>query len=320
MNPTPAPSSVNVHATLGMVFLGACTSSMLYGVTCLQTFHYYRSLRSKDDRTALRVLVAFLFAVDTFHQALVIHSGYTYLIINFDDVSALFTYNVWSVPAEIFGFTSAIMNSFVAMLPAGLHITHQCMSRFLIARLYRLSHHRILTASVCAAATCVLIITFSCLFFTFPSTFAGLFALREYVIAGLASSAATDMLIGFALCFYLQKSRTGLHRSNDMITKLIVISMGTGLLTVIFDLGVLITFVAATNGLYDLLLSFMLGKLYVNVVLTTLNLRKYVRHSTEDGNIHNSEHDYGRHFGIDQSREVALRSVRQWVLTNRYSA
>ena len=72
-------------------------------------------------------------------------------------------------------------------------------------------------------------------------------------IAGLSTSVGTDLFIGLALCYYLHKSRTGfrkyvmqgvmrgrghlthayylLYRSDDMITKLIVITVSTGLLT-----------------------------------------------------------------------------------------
>lgn len=67
---------ISLGGTLGVTFLGVCVSSMcvsfihthrlyalmrgqrrLYGVTCLQTFTYYRSLKAKTDGWLLRSLV-----------------------------------------------------------------------------------------------------------------------------------------------------------------------------------------------------------------------------------------------------------------------
>ncbi|OJT15445.1 hypothetical protein TRAPUB_7990 [Trametes pubescens] len=103
---------ISLGGTLGVTFLGVCVSSMLYGVTCLQTFTYYRSLKAKTDGWLLRSLVAALLAFDSAHQAVVIHAVYNYLILDFANPSKVVTL-VWSVPTEI------VLNAILAIILNG---------------------------------------------------------------------------------------------------------------------------------------------------------------------------------------------------------
>ncbi|KAL7284406.1 hypothetical protein ACG7TL_001696 [Trametes sanguinea] len=58
-------SGISIGGTLGVTFVGVCISFMFYGVTCLQTFTYYLSA-----------------ALDSAHQAIVIHAAYNYLALD----------------------------------------------------------------------------------------------------------------------------------------------------------------------------------------------------------------------------------------------
>ncbi|KAK6987928.1 hypothetical protein R3P38DRAFT_3374358, partial [Favolaschia claudopus] len=55
--------------TLGMLLIGAFVSAALYGVGCLQAWHYYQKF--KGDSAWLKALVAFVIVIDTCQQALV---------------------------------------------------------------------------------------------------------------------------------------------------------------------------------------------------------------------------------------------------------
>ncbi|EIW59857.1 uncharacterized protein TRAVEDRAFT_47158 [Trametes versicolor FP-101664 SS1] len=133
--------------TLGVTLLGACVSSMLYGVTCLQTFTYYRSKKAKND-------------------------------------------SCW---------------------------------------LYIMTHG----------------------------------------IGGLSISVATEVTLSFSLAYLLHTHRTVYRRSNDMITKLITLTVTTGMLTTLTNLVDLIAYVTVHNNLYILFFNFLLGKLYANAILTS---------------------------------------------------
>jgi hypothetical protein len=91
------PASVPVHDTLGALLIGMILSSIIYGVTWLQVYHYYNSHCSRD-RWPLRTFVAFLMLVDTANVAFVIHATYFIGVTNFGDYRAS-QFVPWSLPA-----------------------------------------------------------------------------------------------------------------------------------------------------------------------------------------------------------------------------
>ncbi|KAM5537993.1 hypothetical protein V8D89_008469 [Ganoderma adspersum] len=101
-------AGIDLGSTLGVTFLGVALSSMIYGITCLQTFIYYWSVRAKMDGIPLRSLVAIVFLCESFHQVVILHATYHYLILGFAQPLSLITTLVWSIPME------TIMNSEVA--------------------------------------------------------------------------------------------------------------------------------------------------------------------------------------------------------------
>ncbi|KAM5543085.1 hypothetical protein V8D89_003469 [Ganoderma adspersum] len=253
---------IDLGSTLGVTFLGVAVSSMIYGITCLQTFNYYRSSRAKADTPSLRSLVAILFLCDTFHQVVVLHATYHYLILGFAQPITLSTTLVWSLPAEI------IMNGILAFL----------LNSFLTHRLWRLSHHVYL--AVCAGLLTVANIAVNLAYGIRGSMYHNIFeaarALRVHGTVGLSISLATDLFISLSLCYYLHQSRTGLRGSDGIITKLIALTITTGMLTTLCNLADVIAYLTARNNLYDLFFNFMLAKLYANALLTSLNTRQYV--------------------------------------------
>ncbi|KAI0039164.1 hypothetical protein FA95DRAFT_1078999 [Auriscalpium vulgare] len=141
--------------TMGAAHIGAFISSMLYGVTCIQTFHYYRSARAKTDSWKTKTFVLALLVCDSTHQALIIHISYYYVITHFADPIALLT-NIWSVAASL------LVGAVIACQVNG----------YLVLRIWRLSGNRFLV-SFCS----VLVIGFA------ATTLA--YAIRESVYFGL---------------------------------------------------------------------------------------------------------------------------------------
>ncbi|KAI0759244.1 hypothetical protein BD413DRAFT_617914 [Trametes elegans] len=256
-----ALSELSLGETLGVTFLGVCVSSMLYGVTCLQTFSYYRSAKAQSDSNTLRSLVAVLLAFDTAHQAIVIHAVYNYLVLSFADPLKL-TQNVWSLPVEV------IFNATLAIILNG----------FLTFRIWRLSKRSGLTliAAVLSLANFGTNLAYAIRGFKYHDLFEAEYILRNHGIAGLSISVVTELMISSTLAYYLHSRRTGLERSNDIITKLIALTITTGMLTTLFNVADLVAYITAHRTLYILFFNFMLGKLYANSLLTSLNSREYV--------------------------------------------
>ncbi|KAI9069019.1 hypothetical protein FKP32DRAFT_1671725 [Trametes sanguinea] len=226
-------SGISIGGTLGVTFVGVCISSMFYGVTCLQTFTYYRSARAKKDGRSLRLLVLALLALDSAHQAIVIHAAYNYLVLDVLDPLKLILL-VWSVPAEI------VFNAVLTLANFSTNLAYAIQT------------------------------------FQYNDLFSAEKALRNHGIGGLCVSVVTEAMLSLSLAYYLNAQRTGLRKSNDMITKLIALTVTTGMLTTVFNIADLIAYIARPTDLYVLCFNFMLGKLYANALLTSLNSREYV--------------------------------------------
>lgn len=82
-------------------------TSVLYGITTLQTYFYF-TYYPKDDQ-AIKTLVTGIWMLDTLHTGLVCHAMYHYLVSNYMNPSAL-AYGHWSL------FVSIALNTLVAVL------------------------------------------------------------------------------------------------------------------------------------------------------------------------------------------------------------
>ncbi|KAG6375259.1 hypothetical protein JVT61DRAFT_3476 [Boletus reticuloceps] len=246
--------------TFGAFLIGVVVSATLYGVTIIQTWYYYN--RYPSDPWYIKLLVAGVLVSDSCHQALITHTVYTYLVTDFETPAALANI-VWSLVVEVFfnGFTALFVQSFLAM------------------RVYRLSSKsRLATGSVMVLVIgeFILVTVYAIQALQFH-TFIQLSSLKALSMSVNAVAAAGDVLIAIFLCTLLQKSRTGFRRSDNMINKLIVFSINTGLLTSICAVASLISITAWPNTFIYIAFYFCLGRLYCNSLLATLNARKGLR-------------------------------------------
>ncbi|KAF7431151.1 hypothetical protein PC9H_006871 [Pleurotus ostreatus] len=145
---------------------------------------------------------------------------YTYLVSNYNNQEQL-KYLVWSVLVEVLfnGFTAFLVQS-TAGLAANVWLTG------LVAFL-------VLSEFGCVLAFAALSLRFT--------TYEQLATLKELSITVNALGAAGDVVIAFALCVLLHRSRTGFQRSDSMINKLIIFAVNTGVLTSLCAIASLIS-------------------------------------------------------------------------------
>ncbi|KAL4262105.1 hypothetical protein AB1N83_005645 [Pleurotus pulmonarius] len=255
------PLRLNLTETFGIGYIGSVLSAILYGVTCIQTFHYFRA--AGKDPLIIKSLVFVLLLLDTAHQALITELVYHYLVENFANPLELL-HNIRTIAVEI------IVNAVIAFLV-------EC---FLVARVWVLSGKNKIMSVVCGVLTVahlVMNVVFPVKTMAYSNIITGAERLRTFGTAGLGVAVVTDVCISATLCYYLQKGRTGFRRSDDIITKLIALTITTGLLSTLFVIANLVALVAAPEKLYSLFFNFMLGKLYINALLTSLNARAAIR-------------------------------------------
>ncbi|KAJ3837418.1 hypothetical protein F5878DRAFT_662106 [Lentinula raphanica] len=94
--------------------------------------------------------------------------------------------------------------------------------------------------------------------------------------------AVADVLIAAGLFYFLHRSRTGFKKSDTMISKLIMFTVSTGLLTSICAVASLLSILIWGKTLIYVAFYFSLGRLYSNSLLATLNARKSIRGLDDD--------------------------------------
>ncbi|KIL62133.1 hypothetical protein M378DRAFT_166117 [Amanita muscaria Koide BX008] len=249
--------------TLGAVFIGIVVASSLHGVSCLQAWFYFTH---QNDTWPTKALVSAVMIFDTIHQMLITHTAYIYLIKNFGNYPALENI-VWSLIVEV------IFNGLTALL----------VQSFLANRVWRLSNRNIWITGLVAiliVGEFVSVVVFLGLSVRFR-TFTELATLKSLSVTINALAAAGDVLIAVTLCILLHRSRTGFHRSNTMINKLIMFAVNTGCFTSLCALASLISITVAGTTFFYIAFFFSIGRLYSNSLLATLNARDMIRNATD---------------------------------------
>ncbi|KAK7063556.1 hypothetical protein R3P38DRAFT_2819069 [Favolaschia claudopus] len=255
--------NIDVPRTLGALLIGAFFASMFSGVVHLQTLLYFRSY--KADPLGFKSLVVAVWALDTLHTAFIWTGMWDYLIIFYGDDS-----KINSIPWCV---------SLTVVLTAMLTFLVHC---FFAHRIWLLSKRNwVMVAPVfilallrlgSATATTSQMFHYNA-FDTFKLHARWIFTL------GLSVSSAVDVLIT-ALIFYLfHSTRPDAGHLKHVIDKLILYAFETGSLTCIGTILSLICWVVMSHNLIFLGLHFVIGKLYANSLLVTLNTRQNIRQS-----------------------------------------
>ncbi|CAE6532937.1 unnamed protein product [Rhizoctonia solani] len=96
--------------------------------------------------------------------------------------------------------------------------------------------------------------------------------LRAPVIIWLLLSAVTDITITCILSWYLHTHRTGYSKTDDIITRLVRITVQTGLITTVWATSDLLVYLCWPNNMH-VFFQLPLCKLYTNSLMSTLNSR-----------------------------------------------
>ncbi|KAG2013376.1 hypothetical protein CC2G_010295 [Coprinopsis cinerea AmutBmut pab1-1] len=254
-----------VDNTMGASMIGVICASVLYGVSCVQTWYYFNHYRK--DVWYIKSLVGAVWMFDTIHQILISHTVYYYVITNYNNPSIL-NRLVWSILLEV------LFNGFIGLLVQG----------FLTLRVWKLSDENI---PLTVVISLLVLAEFACsAAFTVESlklrTWEDLGSLKGLSISVNIIGVVADVVIAGALFYFLQRSRTGFKKSDSMISRLILFTVSTGFLTSLCAIGSLVSILAWGQTLIYVAFYFSIGRLYSNSVLATLNARKSIRGLGED--------------------------------------
>ncbi|KDR71513.1 hypothetical protein GALMADRAFT_253823 [Galerina marginata CBS 339.88] len=272
-----------LDSTLGAAFLGSLAASILYGVTSVQTFLYFQNtsgdggifqssifslwlsyaplVKNVAEQTLLfRVL-------DTIHMAFTAHGIYFYLVTNFGRFQVLLR-PTWSLLAGVYltNISDIMVRCFFAKRVSSLCGHRRPILRVVIPVLIILLAIAVF-ATGCAFASEAFIL----------ETFERLNEVSYLLYISFAIGVVADLLVAITLCVLLFNNRTGIKRTDSILTILMAFSINTGLLTSFCAMACLITYAIWPQGFIFMALYFALSKLYVNSLLASLNARNSLR-------------------------------------------
>ncbi|KAJ7667646.1 hypothetical protein DFH06DRAFT_1322238 [Mycena polygramma] len=246
-----------VKELFASTFIGFSVATTLYGISVLQVYLYFR--RYTRDQWGLKTMVATLWILDTLATVFVASALFIFV---FDILNRKIDVDIpWSFTAEKLLVT---IITFIA----------QC---FYAHTIWKVSNNRITTAFI----LCLAVGTFGLGIYTtvhlFQTPALNSISSRSFlIVSGLVQglAALNDIVITGSMSYYLHIKRSSLPSSEKLIDTLIVYAVSRGVLTAIAQIMFLVLNVSLPNHQYWLPFHMAVGKLYVNSVLATLNVRQ----------------------------------------------
>ncbi|KAI1784929.1 hypothetical protein LXA43DRAFT_1040218 [Ganoderma leucocontextum] len=259
---TPAEELARVQEALGCIVVGLIVSSILYGITVLQAYIYFQ--QNARDFIKVKVLVSILVFLDTTATASITAGAFVFFV-------------------NDFGTQETLKNTPPSLaLETGANALIATVSQFFFA--YRLwifsGKNTVLTGTIVVLSILSLgPALWTAAFFLDANSLFNLGLLKVRVIASLANglSAICDILIAAGLCYYLHIGRSGFKTSDTIIDRLMLYTIECGALTAMCQTAILVTFAALPGRIIFIPFQLVVGKLYCNALLATLNVRKKIR-------------------------------------------
>ncbi|KAJ6483311.1 hypothetical protein C8R45DRAFT_1215155 [Mycena sanguinolenta] len=249
----------------GVLLLSIVISSVLYGAGVLQFWIYIRKYHAKDS-LILTTLVSLVLIFDTCQLALLCHGGYKYLVSSITHTEIYFSV-VNSLMIEVF-FGCAIAT---------------LVQQFYCWRIYKIGNRLLVAAAVSllsftsSAALIVYGVKAVQLKFLYQVA-----EMKTLSITSMTLTAVTDVAISVSMVILLHASKTGYKRTTDLINRLMIFTFNTGLPPAISAILCAVTIILYPNTFIFILFFLLLGRLYTNSLLVTLNTRDYIRTANDD--------------------------------------
>lgn len=263
--PVSALSDINIDAKLGSAFIGCVIAGIFYGITCFQTYNYYKG--RFEDSWVLDAFVYTLWVLETIHLALVMHGCYYFMVTNYDNPASMASPS-WSLLVQIFVTC----------------VTDVSIRGFFGRRVWILTAPRnrplAMILVFCIGGTSLLTFSSGFAFGTkafMLGTFAGFKKISYLLYTSLGSGVVADAFIAVSMCVLLSRSRTGLRNTDTMIDTLILYTINTSLLTTVCSAACFISYAVRPNDFIFLGIYFILSELFFNSLLASLNARTTIR-------------------------------------------
>ncbi|KZV66738.1 hypothetical protein PENSPDRAFT_81200 [Peniophora sp. CONT] len=265
------PIILDLTPTYGAMIVGTYLSCAIWGISSLQTYLYFWCY--DDDAIYLKLLVGFLWCMDTIHQIFVCKATWKTLIQTFGGIV-----NLGALPQE------TLHNLWSAYVVVG--IVQLYYFRRIVNFASRTSYgRRWWIWPLYAFMTAVFLAQYASLFGFLSETFnRPVAALSEplamdFATTLLSCTAGIDIFIGAGMFALLHAQRTQFRATSTMLGRLSFIVVNTGLVTALLAITTLVldvTYDSSTNLWYTVG-QIPACSLYFSGLLANLNSRQYVR-------------------------------------------
>ncbi|CAE6412089.1 unnamed protein product [Rhizoctonia solani] len=239
---------------LGPILLGTIVNILLYGIMITQTTIYYVSF--PRDHRWIKLLVAYMFTIDTLNSIFDIGLVWKYTITLFGDYQKIQVSSWWFNVEPV--------------MTVMISSATQC---FFAWRVAKLTGHAWMGWGIAFSALVQFIAGLATAVGTFiVRDFARFLELRVPVTIWLVLSAVTDIVITCILSWYLHTNRTGFSKTDDIITRLVRLTVQTGLITTVWATTDLLVYLCWPNNMY----AFVLPVTFMQIIceLTHVNLER----------------------------------------------
>ncbi|KAF8163686.1 hypothetical protein B0H34DRAFT_333317 [Crassisporium funariophilum] len=290
----------NHHTTVGVLWDATLISYMIFGSTCCQAISYYRTF-PKDSRY-LKTLVGATILFEVIHVGFLSRMMWYYLI-----------QRGIGVPKDEFR-RCAHWTSLGQILPAELACL--LVESFSVIKMWKFAEHRKFAFAVIIPFTVGWVATFVyCASMFKQPCYPDSQANAPYVIAASTGRFTTAIIIAAFMCFTLyRRGHHGLsnQRTLRLVNLLILWSLGTGFMMVLFSCGFLVTFLQLPTTSISTGIFIIRSRVYVSSMLTTLNDRSRLR-TIADETIQLDEH----HIDISYAEHHTMPSPSRQSLSRR---
>ncbi|KAK7017590.1 hypothetical protein R3P38DRAFT_2716095 [Favolaschia claudopus] len=248
----------------GPLFVGVILKWALLGALVIQIYDYQAYFR-RTDRTAIRILVHFVGALEIIQAVLVSHTTWWHLVENWGKPNGLLT-AAWS------GTYIPILNGIAAGSVQGFFAWRIWL--FESKSVGRLSSALIvLTATIQLAGAIWVAVEFT----HASRNIARIDLIESAAETWLAGSFVCDVIITVSMVLILVSARRKTQSSNtlSLLNKLIISTIETGAITAFLALIQLVLYKVHPNNYLHVAIEFILGQVYSNVLVAALNGRRH---------------------------------------------
>jgi len=253
---------------LGPIVLAVVVNGAVYGTCIIQWYNYYTS--GYKDPWYTRLLVAWVFFLDTFHTAAATYMLWEFVVPNFGKPE-IFLDLPWPYP------TTPI---FICLASIPIQI-------FLAYRIKGLSQSWVLFIALAsfslAQGACGLAGGILATINPDPAHFTALLPLAT---SWISIAVFVDVSITLSLFYFLRRSKTGFKRTDNIIERLIRTAIETCAIGAIFCVLDVIVFTTRIDTNLHFFFALPQGRIYTNTLMMTLNSRAHLREEMNSTNVH----------------------------------